>query len=534
MPWVNFIFLMIFLCFSHLKTQFSRLDPSSADIDVTGAQMVLVMKLTSFAWSYRDGQLYKNDREKFNRELNQFQRSRAIINAPSIISYLGYVFFYASLVTGPSFDYADYERFILTDVFNDVPESKRPGRSHKKRKIPKSGRVALLKVAQGVLWAALMFQLKPYFRMDYVESVKFRNEHSLIYMILYLWGLGFTMRLKYYTAWLVSEAACIVCGLGYNGYDASKNKLYWNRVQNVDTWGFEFGQDVHDCLEAWNMNTNKWLKNHVYLRCCNVDPKTGKPITGVIPTFATFLTSAFWHGTIPGYYMTFVAGAIIQTVGKIFRRNLRPMFITKDGSVVSKWKPVYDVVCWIVTQATFGYITIPFLILDFGRSLRVWSSCYFWVHIGSLVVFFLFDGPYKSQVKRFCQQYFLKATAETKPVLTEIPKETKLAELEKLFGSQTDVREILKTSNESQQSLPTFDNQDELQDQVALPDFDQVQNDLDKISTEFQEWKLEALKGKPAKELTDEEIQSLKKALQGLQSDVNYYLNSLDAAKKEQ
>lgn len=151
MPWVNLIALMGFLCMNHIQAQVYRRDLNPGEIDITGAQMVLVMKLSAFGWSYWDGELYHNEKTKFENNLNTYQKSRAILRHPDLISYLGYVFFYASLVTGPSFDYADYQKFILTEMFDDVPENKKPGKK-RKRKIPKSGRIALVKVLQGFIW----------------------------------------------------------------------------------------------------------------------------------------------------------------------------------------------------------------------------------------------------------------------------------------------------------------------------------------------------------------------------------------------
>ena len=75
-----------------------------------------------------------------------------------------------------------------------------------------------------------------------------------------MWILGFTFRLKYYTIWTIAEGACILCGIGYNGVDPETGEFKWNRVQNIDPWSFETGQNVHACLEAWNQNTNIWLK----------------------------------------------------------------------------------------------------------------------------------------------------------------------------------------------------------------------------------------------------------------------------------
>lgn len=529
MPWVNLIGLLAFLAVSHIKTQFGRLDGLAAEMDVTGAQMVLVMKLSAFAWSYWDGQLYLKDREKFDKELSTYQKSRAIFTHPGLVSYLGYVFFYASIVTGPSFDYSDYEKFILTDLFNDVPDSRKPGR-RRKRKIPKSGRVALKKVVQGFFWIGLMMYLSPMFSSAFIVTDEFQKHKPFAYKLVFLWFLGFVERLKYYGVWLISEGACITAGLGYNGYDPKSKKLYWNRVQNIDPIEFEFGQNVHDCLEAWNMNTNKWLKNCVYLRTCTRDKETGKLKTGIIPTFLTFFTSAFWHGTLPGYYLTFIIGAFMQTVGKIFRRNLRPMFISKDGSNVSPFKKVYDLVCWTLTQLSFGYCIQPFILLRLGPSIALWASCYFWVHIGCILVLFIFYGPFGKQVSAFLKQYHLKpietkAQAQTPDSASlDLPDMSiQLAKLKEQFDSATDLLEVIQrgTNSSSSTDLPDYDNQEELKSTV--PEFD-VNTGLDKLAKEMNEWKQQSLKGKEPGQLTEEELLRLKAALSAFENDINNYL----------
>lgn len=54
MPWINFLFLMIHMAYTHFHLQFfAEYDPSV--IDISGAQMILVMKLSAFGWSVHDG-----------------------------------------------------------------------------------------------------------------------------------------------------------------------------------------------------------------------------------------------------------------------------------------------------------------------------------------------------------------------------------------------------------------------------------------------------------------------------------------------
>lgn len=53
------------------------------------------------------------------------------------------------------------------------------------------------------------------------------------------------------------------------------------------------------------MGTNKWLRMIVYER---VPKKYG--------TLLTFSLSALWHGFYPGYYVTFISGALIVTAAR--------------------------------------------------------------------------------------------------------------------------------------------------------------------------------------------------------------------------
>lgn len=108
----------------------------------------------------------------------------------------------------------------------------------------------------------------------------------------------------------MAEGACILSGIGFNGYNQD-GSVRWDRVTNVSPIALETAQNSKEYLEAWNQNTNKWLKNYVYLR---VTPKGKKP--GFGSTMATFITSAVWHGFYPGYYLLFITGGFVQLCGR--------------------------------------------------------------------------------------------------------------------------------------------------------------------------------------------------------------------------
>jgi lysophospholipid acyltransferase len=302
MPWIGFVFLMSHMSISHIYRQMLN-DPSV--VDITGPQMVLVMKLSAFCWNIHDGRLPQS-------QLTDAQKYAAVTEFPSVLDYAGYVLFFPSLFGGPAFDYIDYRRWIDTTLF-DVPPGTDPSKvppTRKKRRIPRSGRPAIKKLAMGLFWILAFLQLGGMYPVELVLNDEYM-QYSLLRRIWYMHMIGFVTRLKYYGAWALTEGACILSGLGYNGFDPKTGKVFWDRLENVNPWGLETAQNTRGYIENWNKNTNHWLRNYIYLR---VTPKGKKP--GFRASMATFTTSAFWHGFYPGYYLTFVLASLIQTVAK--------------------------------------------------------------------------------------------------------------------------------------------------------------------------------------------------------------------------
>lgn len=302
MPWIAFVFLMGHMATNQLSRQFAD-NPSS--VDITGAQMVLVMKLSAFAWNVADGTLPDD-------QLSDFQKNSRIIHLPGLLDYMAYVLFFPSLFAGPAFDYNEYRGWIDCTMF-DVPATIDPAKkppTRKKRKIPRSGTPAMWKMASGLVWIGVFLNLSKWYSpeallVDRSPPVGFLRRILIMHMV------GFTTRTKYYGVWCLTEGSCILAGLGYNGVDPVTGKVSWNRLQNINPWGVESAQNSRAYLGNWNMNTNKWLRYYIYLR---VTPRNRKP--GFRASLATFVTSAFWHGFYPGYYLSFGLASFVQTAAK--------------------------------------------------------------------------------------------------------------------------------------------------------------------------------------------------------------------------
>ncbi|KAL8952562.1 MAG: hypothetical protein Q9222_001516, partial [Ikaeria aurantiellina] len=382
MPWIGFIFVMGHMSISHVYRQFAN---APDVVDITGAQMVLVMKLTGFCWNIYDGRLKQED-------LADFQKERALPQLPSLLDFAGYILFFPSLFAGPSFDFVDYQRWIETTMF-EVPSGTDPKKApptRKKRKIPRSGTPATMKAVFGLLWIFLFLKFSAWYNTDLVIGDSY-VQYSFPRRVWILAMLGFSTRMKYYGVWYLTEGACILSGLGYKGVDPKTGRVQWNRLENVNPWGMETAQNTRAYLENWNKNTNNWLRNYMYLR---VTPKGKKP--GFRASLATFATSAVWHGFYPGYYLSFVLAAFLQTVAKNFRRYVRPFFLTPDGQRPTKNKVYYDILSFLVTQAAFCFTTAPFVLLSLSSSLLVWSRVYFYAVLGTAASMAFFASPAKA------------------------------------------------------------------------------------------------------------------------------------------
>ena len=321
-----------------------------------------------------------------DKDLVDIQRERAVRQLPSLLDYAGYVFFFPALFVGPAFDYVDYKSWIETSMFTLPPgtDPSQAPRTRKKRKIPRSGTPAAMKAIAGLAWIFLFLKFSVWYNTELVLGDQYM-QYSFLRRVWILEMLGFSTRLKYYGVWSLTEGACILSGLGYKGIDPKTGRVQWNRLQNVNPWGIESAQNSRAYLENWNMNTNAWLRNYMYLR---VTPKGKKP--GFRASLATFVTSAFWHGFYPGYYLSFVLAAFVQTAAKNARRYIRPFFLTADGQHPTPTKRYYDLVTYLATQSVFCFTTAPFVLLTFSDSLLIWQRVYYYAVLmvaGSMAFF---------------------------------------------------------------------------------------------------------------------------------------------------
>ncbi|OAG39606.1 hypothetical protein AYO21_06250 [Fonsecaea monophora] len=465
--WGSDIIAQGHMSISHIERQ--RIDDPSL-VDITGGQMVLIMKLHGFSWNVHDGRLK-------GELLTDNQKDRAVYKMPNLLDFAGYVFFFPSIFTGPAFEYADYRRWLDGSIYDSTPGSKATAPPTKgKRRIPHSTVPAVRKAIGGLIWIGAYLQFSQWYNVPFFLSDEYMK-YSFPYRVWLLHMLGFASRTKYYGVWSLTEGACIMAGISYNGIDEKTGQAKWDHLENVNPWGIETAQNSRAYLDSWNKNTNKWLRNYIYLR---VTPKGKKP--GFRATLATFLTSALWHGFFPGYYLTFVLAAFIQTVAKNFRRYVRPFFLTPDGTKPTQYKIYYDVLGYVATQLAFCFTTAPFVVLGFNDSLKVWARVYFYTVIGVAASMAFFASPAKRALtKRLDKRnhpYLRKTIAEE----TQYPP---------TLGLPNDpIREIDEAIDEIRADIETRRRRGSM---VTMPSGESLKNAIElKLGRklEMPEWKL--------------------------------------------
>lgn len=242
------------------------------------------------------------------------------------------------------------------------------------------------------------------------------NKRSFPYRVWFSLVASFMARTKYYGIWTLTNASCILSGLSYNGLapvaeggSELAQRTRWDRCQNVDVLGVELAQNWKELLDHWNMNTNVWLRNNVYKRIAKPGRKPGFK-----STMFTFLTSAFWHGVAPGYYMAFVYGGFCQSVARSLRRSLRPRFFEdpRQASGLTSRAATRKLTAWQLTYVglsiasvhlSLAFAASAFILLDVKTILAGWASLYFygiWSVLGLVLAFRLGLGKFLSGAKR--------------------------------------------------------------------------------------------------------------------------------------
>lgn len=106
---------MVLLSFYHIYRLIT--DYGSWRIDAATAFMMMVVKYSSFAYSYEDG-------AKSTDQLFGEQEKNRIVELPTLRQYMDYIQFLPTAAVGPALEYREFERYILQeDQYQHIPNT---------------------------------------------------------------------------------------------------------------------------------------------------------------------------------------------------------------------------------------------------------------------------------------------------------------------------------------------------------------------------------------------------------------------------
>jgi len=215
----------------------------------------------------------------------------------------------------------------MSKTTNEESDEQRPSKIEQ----PPNFWPVFTKLSQCVLWIYIVLVYTPRYPVEYNLSEKMVNS-PFINRLAFLFFSVFCVRVKYYFAFILSEAINNAAGLGFNGYDKS-GIPEWDLLTNVKPLQLETATSLKVVIDVWNIQTAIWLRRVCYDRLPN-----GR-------TLGVFVISAFWHGFYPGYYVCFILAAFETYAGRGIRRQIRPYFQVNQTT-----KYIYACITWFGTQ----------------------------------------------------------------------------------------------------------------------------------------------------------------------------------------
>lgn len=373
-PRVVFLISVFWVVITHFNKMFhlDALDEPCPEPDPSGAQMVLTIKLTSFAFSLMDGQAIASpsakDRKVSSKILEE-RKERAIMSTPGPLEYFSYMLFFGGVLAGPAFDFMEFSSSIDLSKYAKL-ENQRPGGA--KKVIPTPYWPSLQRVLISVTFLLSYVFLTPI--VNYKSLSALMDEASLPGRLVWVVLAAFGEKSKYFFLWKMAEGGCILCSLGFEGYSAD-GTAKWDGLSNVNIVGTELAQSIRDMSVNWNRNTSFWLRRYVYER---VD----HPLLSLM---ATYMVSAFWHGFYPGFYLFFITVGIGQEITRRIRQKVRPYFMEEDGKTPKSVKVLYDLGGLVLTHCWICYCAIPFKVLTVKDTLELWGKLYYIGHVILLI-----------------------------------------------------------------------------------------------------------------------------------------------------
>eukprot|EP00708_Paratrimastix_pyriformis_P002683 GAFH01001435.1.p1 GENE.GAFH01001435.1~~GAFH01001435.1.p1 ORF type:complete len:498 (-),score=101.92 GAFH01001435.1:142-1611(-) len=319
-------------------------------IDQTGTAMIISQKCISSAWDIYDGLPENGD-----KVMGRHTQACKIVQMPTFLEYMGYIFFPPTLVVGPGFEMAYYLNACKT---------KAPSRRFKDA-------LRCYVVAPPML---LPYFVKMPWTSEGLLAAEFR-QHSLLYRMMYMHILAWVARFRYYGIWMMAEATIILSGVGWDGQT-------WEPVTNLHFFGCELATNPSRFLENWNVSVQRLIKYYIHTR----GPRDEQGHVMLWMFYVSFGFSALWHGFYPGYYMYFLSFAFLIYSHRQIGHRLAGFAIFQRGPEPRTparrlWDGLVWLAKWAYVQLSINYLGAAFLLLSGSQSIAAWHALDWWGHV---------------------------------------------------------------------------------------------------------------------------------------------------------
>ncbi|KAI8047993.1 MBOAT, membrane-bound O-acyltransferase family-domain-containing protein [Syncephalis plumigaleata] len=408
-PWLAnkllFVWNMGYLLWGYYSTQ-----TAEYSLNWTCPQCILCLKLIGYGFDVCDGQLARL-RGKSNGDAapvvdkkqqedpsviatRPFQlfddKTCPLAEVPSLARLIGFSYHPMSFLVGPQISFSYYENALQRGIHGaqDPVEmaalrNNNNDNSGKKTRSQSSLNSREWRVIHCFTLAVLYMcgtqvirAIAPVGAMLTPEAEKWSFLYKVAYMAFSLKGV----LMQYLGVWLMSEGACVMSGLGYNGIsDAGTSK--WDGLANVYPGGFESATELATIIATFNVNTNRWTKRYIFKRLRFLGSKQ-------LSAFGALFFLAIWHGFHPGYFLTFG----MEYIDMEAERHVVMLWRRMAGDKV-KFTGLLGVpraiIGWLWTSLhlTYGLATMELRVFtpgwEYWRRVHFFS---FWLSIG-LVVF---------------------------------------------------------------------------------------------------------------------------------------------------
>ena len=327
-PWPFTGLLFTHLAYAHWREMHKQY--LVHNLDHTIVLMLQTIRLSSLAFDCL-GKNYIDDSGGDVDKKKQFK--------PSLLEYLGFVFFFPGYLSGPAIFYKQWRALIHnTGNSSDHPH-------HTKR-----NRWAMKQLGKAGLFAIGHIILKQQFTHHNFPK-------NTIAKIIHLHLANMGSRFMYYVAWMMAQAALV--NFGFERQDC----------EIVKPWQIEFASEPRQVLLNWNISTDRWLHRYFYTP---VRSRLGATMSNVFVK----MVSALWHGFYPGYYLMFASYGLVMAASRVIYKSF--------SWPLPQWTKPY--ILYLPVWLILDYITPPFVYLSWDVSIAFYRSMYWWGHVVCIII----------------------------------------------------------------------------------------------------------------------------------------------------